>query len=314
MPIFNSMDEQHLESALATALHKVIGNNLLMSGFLTTMIILVAVLVARYLLIQQVKGSSEILNKDQRKWINRIKNSAIGFMLIAMIFIWAPQIQTFALSLTAVAVAVVLTTKELLMCLTGSFMRATSKAFHVGDWITVDNMSGEVMEISAFSTILEELDTKTRNFTGRTLHIPNSKFLTSTVENANFLKHYIYHTFSTTIAYQDVDPAALQNALESIVDKHYAPHQKAAERFNKMVERKTAIDFADAKAEYGIKTTDQGHYTFTVRLFAPTKEYSQLEADITKEFVDEAYRIRLLAKGNQQEPTIQTKSAKGKKD
>lgn len=223
-------------------------------------------------------------------------------MLIALIFIWAPQIQTFALSLTAVAVAVVLTTKELLMCLTGSFMRATSKAFHVGDWITVDNMSGEVMEISAFSTILEELDTKTRNFTGRTLHVPNSKFLTSTVENANFLKHYVYHTFNTTIAYQDIDPAALQRALEGIVDKHYAPHQKAAERFNKMVERKTAIDFADAKPEYGVRTTDQGHYVFSVRLFMPTREFGKIEADITHELLKEACDMRMQTKKSDVKP------------
>lgn len=52
------MNEQHLESALAAALHKVAGNNLLMSGFLTTLVILIAVMIARYLLIQQVKAAA----------------------------------------------------------------------------------------------------------------------------------------------------------------------------------------------------------------------------------------------------------------
>lgn len=295
------MNEQHLEHALTGALHRVIGNTLLIEGLITTFVMVAVVLVARALLIRQIRGKSEILNKDQRKLINRIKNAAIGFILVFLIFIWAPQIQTFALSLTAVAVAVVLTTKELLMCLTGSFLRGAGKAFHVGDWITLDNMSGEVMEINTLSTVLEELDPKTRSFTGRTLHIPNSKFLTSTVENANFLKHYIYHTINLTVAHQDVNPGALLSALEEIVEKHYAPHQKAAERFNKMVERKTAIDFSDAKAEYSIHTTDQGHYTFGIKFFAPTKEFTQLEAEIAKEFLTRAHAMKVKNKSKNKE-------------
>jgi small-conductance mechanosensitive channel len=290
------MNEQHLENALVDALHRVIGNTLLIEDIITTFVMIAIALVARTLIILRIKGRSEILSKDQRKWINRVKNSAIGFILVFLVFIWAPQIQTFALSLTAVAVAVVLTTKELLMCLTGSFMRGAAKAFHVGDWITIDDMSGEVMEINTLSTVLEELDPKTRNFTGRTLHIPNSKFLTSTVENANFLKHYIYHTITLTIPHQDSDPVALLAALEEIVEKHYTPHQKAAERFNKMVERKTAIDFADAKAEFWLRTTDQGHYTFSVKFFAPTKEFGQLEAEIAKEFLAQAHAMKVESK------------------
>lgn len=298
------MDENSIETAFGTALQNFFMEHVITGSFLTSVIIITAVYVARTLLIRYVRGDSEILNKDQRQWIHRIKNISIAFLAVALIFIWAPQIQTFALSLTAVAVAVVLTTKELLMCLTGGFMRATSHPFKVGDWISVDGVSGEVIEINTLSLTLEEIDSKTRHFSGRTLHIPNSKFLTATVENANFQKQYVYHPISITIVHTDIDPAALQSAFEAIVEAHYEPHIKAAERFNKMVERKTGIDFADAKAEYGIKTTDQGHYTFTVRLFIPTKDFSQLEADITKEFLDEAYRIRLLAKSSRQEQKI----------
>lgn len=286
------MYDPNLERALGSALQNAISSSLLLNGLLTTFILLIAVIFARALLIRQVKGNSEILNKEQRIWINRIKNTAIAFMMVALIFIWAPQIQTFALSLTAVAVAIVLTTKELLMCLTGGFMRATGKAFRVGDWISIENMTGEVMEISTLSTTLEEIDPKTRQFSGRTLHIPNSKFLTTTIENANFLKHYIYHTIQMSVAYQDIDPIALLGTLEKIVTAHYEPHHKAADRFNKMVERKTGIDFADAKAECNVKTTDLGHYMFSVRFFAATKDLGQLESGIMRAFLAESYRMR----------------------
>lgn len=290
------MTEQNLEKAIEAALQNVIGGTLLAGGLVTTAIIIGAVLLARTLLIRQIKGKSEILDKDQRRWINRVKSGSFAFIVIALIFIWAPQIQTFALSLTAVAVAIVITTKELLMCLTGGFMRATSHAFKVGDWVTIDNMTGEVMEINTLSTRLEEIDTKTNQFSGRTVNIPNSKFLSAIVENANFQKHYIYHTVQVALQYNDLDPAQLQKTFETIVTAHYAPYQENARKFNKKVERKAAVDFADAEAEYGLRTTDLGHYIFSARLFVPTAEAGAIDSHIVRGFSEAAHKMRLKAK------------------
>ena len=78
------------------------------------------------------------------------------------------------------------------MCLTGGFLRAAMKPFEIGHWIAIDDMTGEVMSINALGTVIQEIDTETKTyqFTGRTIEIPNSRFLTASIKNLNFFKNY----------------------------------------------------------------------------------------------------------------------------
>lgn len=91
-------------------------------------------------------GNYGILYKDQRQWIIRIKNTSAALVLLALLFIWAPQLHTFAISIAAFAVALVIATKEMIMCFMGAIMRASSQPFNVGEWVTVDGVTGEVVD------------------------------------------------------------------------------------------------------------------------------------------------------------------------
>lgn len=62
----------------------------------------------------------------QRRWTTPVRNLLLFLGLIGLALISAPQLQTFALSLTAVAVAIIVATKELILYLSGSFLRASS--------------------------------------------------------------------------------------------------------------------------------------------------------------------------------------------
>ncbi len=286
--------EADIEHAIEAAVEDAITGNILVTGAVTTAVVTGALLILRFFLVRAIKGKAEILDKDQRRWINRINNATTILILICLVFIWAPQLHTFALSLTAVAVAVVLTTKELLMCLTGGFLRATSKPFDIGDWITVDGLTGEVMKITAMTTMVEEIDVvgKTYQFTGRTIQIPNSKFLTVNVENANFIKSHIYYDVPIAVQYAELDPAKLRAELENITEKHFAPLREDAVKFNKRVERKAAVDFADPEPQFFVKTTELGHNIFTVRMFVPTQQAARISAEITQDFLSYIHKAR----------------------
>lgn len=264
---------------------------LLFRGLVTTVIAIAASMAGRYFLIRLVKGKAEILDKDQRRWINRINNGTTILVLVCLVFIWAPQLHTFALSLTAIAVAVVLTTKEILMCLTGGFLRASTKPFDIGDWIRVGDLTGEVMRVTALATTVQEIDTSggTYQFTGRSVQIPNSKFLSENVENAEFLKDYLYHDVPITADCAGLDPADLMAELQRIAETHFAPLRSEAIDFNKAVEKKSAVDFADPEPQFFIKTTDVGHVTYTVRIFAPTKQAAHIGTNLTRDFISHVY-------------------------
>lgn len=259
---------------------------------ISSILIILGILVLRFFLIRFIKRKKIILNKDQRRWVNRINNIAKTLVALGLVLIWAPQLQTFALSLTAVAVAIVLSTKELLMCFTGGFLNVSSKAFDVGDWITVDGVTGEVMSITALTTVIEKVDVnnKSYQFTGDIVQIPNSRFLTSNIENAAFLKDYIYHDFSIVIQYADMDVAVLIKKLKEITNFYYKPFEESAVQFNKKVERKAGVDFADPHPQFFLKTSDLGHNIYSVKFFVQTQEAISLSSQITHDFLSYVYK------------------------
>ena len=173
------------------------------------------------------------------------------------------------------------------MCLTGGFLRASTKAYDVGDWIVVDGITGEVMAITAMTTMIEEIETKNRTyqFTGHTIQVPNSKFLTVNIENAQFVKQYIYYEVRVIVPNQEVETSILFEKLKEIAEIYYAPLHEEAVKFNKKVEKKTGVDFADPSPKISLKTTDIGNSAYSVSFLSPTKEAIELETSITRDFL-----------------------------
>lgn len=273
-------------------------------GSLITSLAYVAVIVlARGFLIRHVRRDDEILGKEQRSWIIRIKNTAGILMVVGLIMIWAPQLHTFALSITAFAVALVVATKEMILCLTGAIMRATSNQFKVGDWVTVDNVTGEVIDMDPLSFRLQEVDMegKTYHFTGQTITVPNAKLFTSNVVNANFFKAYIFEDVRVTVQYMDIDPDAAMGVLQDVVDTYFEPHKKDALAFNKKIRKKEGIEIGTAQPLYDLTTSDFGHYRFHVRLFLPTAQAVNIGSDISRDFLGKIHIMRERAMNENKE-------------
>ena len=268
------------------------------SSIFTSLILIVSIIIPRAFLIRYVRKDDEILGKEQRRWIIRIKNTAAILIIIGLVLIWAPQLHTFAISIAAFAVALVVATKEMILCLTGAIMRATSQPFKVGEWVTIDGITGEVIDLDAFAFRLQEVDMegKTYQFTGRTITIPNSKLFTTNVENANFFKSYIFEDVRVAVQYADIDPAAALNALKAVAENHFAAHRKEAIAFNRKVRRRASIDIGTAEPVFDLTTSELGHYQFHARFFLPTVLAASIGSDISRDFLSEIYKMRTVQK------------------
>lgn len=269
----------------------------------TSILLVITVMVTRAFLIRRVRRDSEVLGKDQRSWIIRIKNTAVILAILGLILIWAPQLQTFAISIAAFAVALVIAMKEMILCLTGAIMRATSQPFKVGDWVTVDGVTGEVIDLDAFAFRLQEVDMegKTYQFTGRTITIPNGKLFTSNVENANFFKSYIFEDVRLAVQYTDIDPGKALDILKSVAETHFEPHRKDAVAFNKRIRRRAGIDVGSAEPVFDLTTSELGHYQFHVRFFLPTTMAATIGADISTDFLTHIHQLRHNGKTDRKE-------------
>lgn len=213
-----------------------------------------------------------------RRVLANLKTALIVLLLIGLFFIWAPEIRTFALSLTAFTVAIILATKELILCVSGSVLRTVSGAFAVGDWIEVGGIRGEVLERTLLSTTLQELhaDGPVHEFTGRTIVVPNSQFLTTPVRNERFYKRYTVHSFPVVME-RGIDPEPVEAAVRASIAESMAPHAEVAQRYNALIERRAGIDLIDLTPRFRLQMTNEGRLKLTVSAFLPTRQAVEIE-------------------------------------
>jgi small-conductance mechanosensitive channel len=268
---------------------------------LTSFVFLAAIVVLRFILIRlTMRGNSDILSKDQRRWITRIKNTALILSIIGLMTIWAPQLETFALSLVAIAVAIVVALKEVILGLTASFVRVTTTPFRVGDWVILDGQAGEVIDVDAFTTRMQEVDLagRTYQYTGRTIVVPNGKLFTANVINLRFTKSHLFHDVTVTVAHNDVDPAALLESFKSIVNRHYIPYRKEAGATIRGTIKETGLALPREEPILSIRTTDFGHYVLGARLFLPVGEILAFSSAVIAETLAKAQSLRVLHQRN----------------
>ncbi|ASJ70157.1 mechanosensitive ion channel domain-containing protein [Granulosicoccus antarcticus] len=255
---------------------------------LTIGIVLCALLL-RGLLIRRIRKTRTILTSSERRAMSTVHMSSVIFILVTVFVLWLPQIQNFILSITAIAVALVIVTKELSICLLGAIVTRTSRAFSIGDWISAGTHFGEVIERNFMTTTIQEIERRSFTYTGRTAVIPNSLFLSIAVTNQNFLRRYQFHSFDITIE-PDAFPIDAEDKLQARIEALTVHFIDTAQRYNKMLEQRTGIDIPDAKPTVEFSTNEAAKLVTTLSIFCPTDEIATLEKAMMKEFF-EWYRV-----------------------
>lgn len=250
---------------------------------LVASVLLVLVLwVARMIVVKLIRMRSDLAPHIVRRWTATSRNVFLFLLLLGLVLIWAPQLRTFALSLAAVAVAVVVATKEMILCVSGSLMRASTRAFSVGDWIEVSGVRGEVVDHTLLATTIQEFQPNSFHYTGRTAVVPNSVFFASPVRNLTVVRDHTFHGFSITVE-PDAGLPAREAEIAAIVERHYGPHREEAARANARIERRSGVDILDPESRIRLSTTDLGKARVTVSLFCPTRLAETLEDAITRD-------------------------------
>jgi small-conductance mechanosensitive channel len=258
---------------------------------LASVLLVLVLWVARMVVVRLIRMRSELPPHVLRRWIATSRNVLLFLLLLGLVLIWAPQLRTFALSLAAVAVAIVVATKEMILCVSGSLMRASSRAFTVGDWIEVSGVRGEVVDHTLLATTIQEFQPNSFHYTGRTAVVPNSVFFASPIRNLTVVRDYTFHSFAITTE-PDVDLTASGDDIAAIVQRHYGPHREEAARANARIERRSGVDILDPESRIRFSTTDLGKPRVTVSLFCPTHLAEPLEDAITREVVGLIHRVR----------------------
>ncbi|MCG9682174.1 mechanosensitive ion channel family protein [Vibrio sp. Isolate23] len=273
---------------------------LLTHKFIFTALIMVCVVVIRRIILSKIRGDVAFVSEKQRNWMSRTKNGAFAVTVLLLFILWKSEINEFALSVTAIAVAIVVASKEIILCFTGSIQRASSRSFRVGDWIEVGKLCGEVIEHNMMATVIQEIDLHhgQYHYTGKTATLPNSMFFTYPVKNLNFMKRYVYHNFSIVLA-EFVNLYPLVPIMIEKIEEHCHYFSDVATRYNAMIEKHAGVDLPGAEPHIHINSGATGEQVVHFMIFCPTDKATHLEQEIRKDFM-ELYEERFLPKKDEE--------------
>ena len=243
---------------------------------LITILFFVRLLVGRLL-----SARDNLSRKVVRRWGANFRNFLLLVAVIGLVMIWAPQLRTFALSLTAVAIAVVVATKELILCLSGSALRTFSSAYSIGDIIEVDGTRGEVVSYNLLATRLDELEARDGSMrpTGRTVLVPHSLLFGSPIRVLEEPQEGVRHTFVMTF-----DPTANifaeQSNIESVARKALGLFERERVKRGAAPIPTTQKHAMSQQLQISFGTNDIGKYKLDITVFTLTDLVQRTENSI----------------------------------
>ena len=249
--------------------------------------LIVVVVTMRVMLVRRLRrGDVEMgLHDLRRRSIVQVRNVTFVVGLFGLLVIWASQLQVVALSVVAIAAAIVLATKELIMCLTGTLVKVTGSAFTVGDRIEVHEMRGDVIDQTLLTTTILEIGPgqMTHQHTGRAVVLPNSLFLTEPVINETHTDEYVLHVFMVPVK-TTTDWKAAQRALLEAANVECGPYLGEARLHMDKLGKEQGIYTPSVEPRVTIQFSEPERVDIYVRIPVPARKKGRIEQAILVRF------------------------------
>lgn len=254
---------------------------ILENKFFVTLTLLGIFVLIKRLLVKIIKRKSR---QERRLKINMVNNIFTLALILIVFNIWADEIQKFAFSIAAFIVAIVLATREFIQCFIGFIYVLSNRPFRIGDWIQVGNYFGEVHSNDWAKLTLLEVNIDDYQYTGKTLYLPNSQLITSTIKNLNFLKRYTMHHF-TIVRDDSVNPFEFIDELTVKANHYCDDFRDVAIRYNQLIENRLDVNIAGPEPHIQVATSDIGNTQVFFTVFCPTDRALEIEQKLTSDFM-----------------------------
>lgn len=250
---------------------------------LKSLILLLTLIIIRPLIVRWIAHNPTLSMESKRRWVVTTRNSVVFAFLIGLVIIWAHELQAFAVSIVALAAALVLATRELILCWSGAALRVGSKVFAVGDRIQIAGHRGVVLDHDAFATRLLEIGPgqSAHLYTGRVTIFPNSLLLTNTLIKENPEQEYGLYTLIVPLKNDD-DWQKAERALLEAAKAECAPFMDEAARHMKLLEQTNLLEAPSPEPRITIQLPESGKIHLVLRFPAPDRGRSRIEQAILR--------------------------------
>ncbi|MCB0342253.1 MAG: mechanosensitive ion channel [Pseudobdellovibrionaceae bacterium] len=260
-------------------------NSPFLMNLFETFVLVALVVLGRWLAIRRVRRAKPPSQSVLRQWERLTRNVFLALLFLGLIAIWAEQIQAVAISMVAVAAALVIATKELILCFMGGVLKGSTRPFEVGDRIEIGDLRGDVVDTNMFTTTLHEIGPGRRihQYTGRIIEVPNSLFLSTPVINETSRQKYVLHTFTVPMDMEQDWRQASQRLLDSAnrVSRDYLGD--ATKSLSSMA-KKRGVDIPKAEPRVAWHFPEAGKVDLVVRMPVPSFSKGRVEQDVLRDF------------------------------
>lgn len=261
----------------------------LTKNLIATLVLAFILLTVRYFVARYIRKANRNWTSQQRlRWIGFTRSTVFVVLVLAVIYIWGETIQGFAVSVFAIAFALVFSVKELLMCLHGSLIRIRGHLFEIGDRIQVKNIRGDVIDTTLLSSTIMEVGKGAANhqYTGKRITFPNSMLLNEQVINESFLENYYMNNITIPLR-RDEDWKRAKQTLQQIALDECAPYIEQARRRMQYIERSKSIELPSVEPRVTITVPDHKCFHLHLRIPSPVHLKGRLEQVVITRFLEQ---------------------------
>lgn len=256
-------------------------------------LMIVAVIAGRSILLSaHFRSHPDLSIENKRRSLVVSRNITMLLLLFGLAMIWAAQIQTLALSMFAVAAAIVVATKELIMCLSGSILRSVTKQYSIGDYIEINGLRGRVVDINMLNTLMMQIGPNPLigQLSGKTLSFPNSLLLSHPMRRDNILGDYVIHTVEIPVPIH-LDSDEIIGCLKDVLEPLCEPYIPAIKQHLENVQTQKLFITPAAQPRISRVPHDDKVYNIIVRFASPVAKRLEIQQAILDEFLRTQCRL-----------------------
>lgn len=253
-------------------------------NLLATGTLFFALILARYAVLRGIRNMKMSSDAMRRRWTASVRNLVLSALGLGLMVIWASQLQAFAVSVVAIAAAIVLATKELIMCVSGSILRATSGSFAIGDRVEMGGFRGDVIDSTLLATTLLEVGPGHQR-TGRAVVIPNSVMLSGGVTNETFMDRYVVHVMTVPVKESD-DWNEAERTLLEVATEACADFVEPARSFMDRQSDKHSLPKFSVEPRVLMSIPRAGEVELVLRVPTPVRERGRTEQRVLRTYLE----------------------------
>lgn len=221
----------------------------------------------------------------RRRWLVLLRNLTLLVAFLTIVVIWATELRTFIVSIVALAAAIAISAKEIIMCVTGALVKASRPSFRLGDRIEVSGLRGDVIDHRLLTTTLLEVGPGHAR-TGKVIVLPNSVFLSAQVINETTGTDYLLHSITVKLE-AGADVAAAEESLLSIGEEMTAEFVDGARAEFSARSERHGLGLPSVEPQTAI-ALDGDRAVVNLRVPVPSRGKGAIEQAILHRWVDKS--------------------------